>query len=167
MLKWAKSDFCPSHHFSRTLGELQLPKTFSSRELWLTRSQWSGGFVSCSCHIQVWWVQCTSTWSRYKLPWRLQLLQDPVAHLLDVVASYGGYPPLPVICNPLQLPSQVLKFLLVDSYEMLWLGRQSHWDTQSFESVRTTMPLEHSHLRATQNAKYRTSDLQISDGYLY
>lgn len=50
-------------------------------QFWLTRSQWSGGCVSCGCHIQVWWLQLTSIWSRYELPRRPQLLHKPVAQL--------------------------------------------------------------------------------------
>lgn len=34
------------------------------------------------CHIQVWWLQLTSIWSRYELPQRPQLLHNPVAPLL-------------------------------------------------------------------------------------
>lgn len=79
MLKWVKSEsawvITSQGHQENFSSQKNIPLQSQ-----LTRSQWSGGCVSCSCHIQVWCLQLTSIWRRYKLSQRLQLLHKPGAH---------------------------------------------------------------------------------------
>ena len=157
MLKWAKSEsawvITSQGHQENFSSQKNIP--FQSQ---LTRSQWSGGCVSCSCHIQVWCLQLTSIWRRYKLLQRLQLLHKPGAHdwLVSVkkVSLHFQEVLIPV--------SYKVKFSVFSWWDQ---SKRSHLGgnlTGLYRAPNHLLEYPQCHFRAMWDTKYRTYSIKIA-----